>query len=72
MEIWARLGITMNVSNEEYAVLIGENREKANDLFRNLINNGRFIPDGDAYIPGCALPDDPNSDYVPEDVNFDL
>lgn len=63
MKIWVRLGITMDISDEDYATLTGEDRKSANEKFRQLIRGGKFIPDGEAYIP---------AEFGDRDVVFDV
>lgn len=50
--IWARLGVTLYVTKEQYDTILGDDHDKAEAEFESAINEGRYEPDGDSYIPG--------------------
>lgn len=49
--IWARLGVTLYVTKEQYDTIMGDDHDKAEAEFEAAINEGRYEPDGDSYIP---------------------
>lgn len=49
--IWARLGVTLYVTKEQYDTIMGDDHDKAEAEFESAINEGRYEPDGDSYIP---------------------
>lgn len=50
-ELWMRLGVTMQITEEEEADILGEDWEKSDKAIRAVIESGRYRPDGEAYIP---------------------
>lgn len=49
--IWARLGVTLYVTKEQHDTIMGDDHDKAEAEFESAINEGRYEPDGDSYIP---------------------
>ena len=49
--IWARLGVTIYVTKAQYDIIMGDDHDKAEAEFKAAINDGRYEPDGDSYIP---------------------
>lgn len=49
--IWARLGVTMYVTEKQYDDIMGDDRDKSVAAFESAINEGFYEPDGDSYIP---------------------
>ena len=49
--IWARLGVTIYVMKAQYDIIMGDNYDKAEAELKAAINEGRYEPDGDSYIP---------------------
>lgn len=50
-EAWMRLGIKIQFTEMEEALLFGENRLIAEDTLLRILAEGRFEIDGDSYIP---------------------
>lgn len=61
MEVWARLGATIKVDEDEFAA----DQEKA---IINAIKRGDYKFDGDSYVPDGCVGDDEES----EEINFCL
>ena len=49
--IWARLGVTIYVTKAQYDIIMGDDHDKAEAEFESAINERRYEPDGDSYIP---------------------
>lgn len=60
--IWARLGVTLYVTKAQYDTIMGDDHDKAEAEFESAINEGRYEPDGDSYVPG------ENGEYIEFDV----
>ena len=70
ISLWGRLGISLNVTPEELAVLKSNDYRKAEDLLVNLIHSDRCSMSGDTYFPEEA-----NEKYIKdmeEELSFDL
>lgn len=58
--LWARLGVTMSLTDEEVEKLIGEDQAEMNErekILIKVINDGRFSLDGETYVPQEAVSD---------------
>lgn len=63
--LWARLGVTMSLTDEEVEKLIGEDQAAVNErekILIKVINDGRFSLDGETYVPQEAV-EDFNEEY---------
>lgn len=74
-KLWMRLGVMLNITDEEAAVIFGEDESLATDTLREIISAGRVRAEGDCYIPmGCI--EDYNKTYGTNfetcDTGFDL
>jgi len=49
--LWIRLGVSLQITVVEEAILFGDDREAATKALRQILVEGRFTPDGDSYIP---------------------
>ena len=49
--IWARLGVTLYMTKAQYDDIMGDDRDKSAAEFESAINERRYEPDGDSYIP---------------------
>ena len=57
-KVWARIGMTLELTEEEYKELQNE-RFGSSELMQKLASEGRIYPDGEAYTPlEELLPDD--------------
>ena len=65
--LWARIGMSVDISDEEYAkikVLLQEDEEKTRAILTQLFTNKGYL-NGDSYMPGnyiCGCEDNPNED----------
>lgn len=48
--LWARLGVTIYVTEEQYKTIIGDDRDKSVAEIEAVINKGCYEPDGNGYI----------------------
>ena len=58
--LWARLGVTMSLTDDEIERLIGEGQAAMSDrekILTKVIADGRFTLDGETYIPQEAVTD---------------
>ena len=63
--LWARLGVTMSLTDEEVERLIGEDQAEMSErekILIKVVNDGRFFLDGETYIPQEAV-NDFNKEY---------
>lgn len=50
-QLWMRLGASFEVSEEEEKAILGGDKDLAAKTLRQIVREGRFLPDGDSYIP---------------------
>lgn len=58
--LWARLGVTMSLTDEEVERLIGEDQvivSEREKILIKVISDGRFSLDGETYVPQEAVAD---------------
>lgn len=67
--LWARLGVTLTVTQEEAAVLCGKDYDEARNILLNLIRSDRCSLDGETYFPEV---DQSETDYAIPEVQFDF
>lgn len=48
--LWMRLGVGLRITEAEETVIFA-NDGRGEELLRKIIAEGRFMPDGDTYIP---------------------
>ena len=76
-KLWARVGMSFEISDEEYAEFIancrGDNaqRSKAEITFIGWIENGKGKLDGESYFPEQDCFGDDSTDNV-EELSFEL
>ena len=75
--VWVRLGGFLNTTEAEADALLGGKlaHEDLVSLVKKLIDEGRFKPKGDSYVPDIVVSDfnvGYGTDYPEEDVNFCL
>ena len=72
--LWMRLGVGLRISEAEEAVIFA-NDGRAERLLQKIIAEGRFMPDGDTYIPELTV-EEYNQEYGTEyetgDIEFCL
>lgn len=72
--LWMRLGVGLRISEAEEAVIFA-NDGRAERLLQKIIAEGRFVPDGDTYIPELTV-EEYNQEYGTEyetgDIEFCL
>ena len=72
--LWMRLGVGLRISEAEEAVIFA-NDGRAERLLQKIIAEGRFVPDGDTYIPEVTV-EEYNQEYGTEyetgDIEFCL
>lgn len=68
--LWARLGVSLNVTPGELAVLKGGDAQKAEDLLVGLVRSDRCAMDGDTYFPIEA--NEEHLGDMREELAFDL
>lgn len=68
--LWARLGVSLNVTPDELAVLKGGDAQKAEDLLVGLVRSDRCAMDGDTYFPVEA--NEEHLGDMREELAFDL
>lgn len=59
-KLWARLGVTLSLTNEEVEKLISDDRLEMKDrekIVMKVISEGRFSLDGETYVPQEAVAD---------------
>lgn len=54
-KLWIRLGVTMNITDNEAATILGGDGNFAADTLRKIIAEGRAKPEGDSYIPAESI-----------------
>lgn len=73
--IWIRLGVSMDMFESEEKKIFGEDKEAAAEAVRKIVCDGRFLLDGDSYIPETAV-EDFNSlygtKYAEDEINFEF
>lgn len=70
IELWGRLGISLDVTPQEFAVLNGEDERVAQDLLVTLIQSERCQMNGNTYFPYSDVLTRPNNPA--EDLDFEL
>lgn len=73
--LWMRLGISLDISAREAHLLINGDADIATETLRNIIREGRFVPDGDSYIPEPVVSvynKKFGTQYIERDINFVL
>ena len=55
--VWMRLGIMLNLTEEEVALVLGDDEDVSELTIRKVIEERRFISDGDSYIPANIIED---------------
>lgn len=68
--LWARLGVSLNVTLGELAVLKAADAQKAEDLLVGLVRSDRCAMDGDTYFPVEA--NEAHLGEMREELAFDL
>ena len=72
--LWMRLGVGLRISEAEEAVIFA-NDGRGERLLQKIIAEGRFVPDGDTYIPELTV-EEYNQEYGTEyetgDIEFCL
>ena len=72
--LWMRLVVGISISEAEEAVIFA-NDGRAERLLQKIIAEGRFVPDGDTYIPELTV-EEYNQEYGTEyetgDIEFCL
>lgn len=53
--LWIRLGIMLEISEEEGQILLGENKQQAEELLKQLIILKHFHAEGGSYIPADCI-----------------
>lgn len=74
-KLWARLGVSIYITAEEEATIFGGNEETTARTIRKIIAEGRFVPDGDSYVPEQTVEqfnNDYGTSYPIQDINFDV
>lgn len=74
-KLWMRLGVMLNITDEEAEIIFGEDESLATDTLREIISAGRVRAEGDCYIPMDCI-EDFNKTYGTNfetcDTGFDL
>lgn len=73
--LWARLGVSLAVSGEEERAILGGDRDLAAGTLRKIVEEGRFAPDGECYVPESAVSDfnkTYGTGYDAADIGFDV
>lgn len=66
-EIWARVGVSFNATEEEIAAILSGDDEDMKDVLKNLLDSGRYEITGETYIPVYSV-----DEYNEENgTNFD-
>jgi hypothetical protein len=74
-KLWARLGVSIYITAEEEATIFGGNEETTARTIRKIIAEGRFVPDGDSYVPEQTVEqfnNDYGTSYPTQDINFNV
>jgi len=50
-KIWARVGVTMTMTEEEFLLIQKQNKE-ATEMLRNKLLRHEYVIDGETYFPG--------------------
>ena len=66
ISLWARLGVSISVTQEELTTLLTGGNE-AKNLMVSLIQSERCVLDGETYFPCPA-----NENYISDDLEFDF
>lgn len=56
-KIWIRAGMTLSISDEEARAVLTGGESAAGDVVRKIIAEGRFVFDGESYIPQVCVAD---------------
>lgn len=56
-KIWIRLGVSAEMFDDEEKKIFGDDKEAAAEAVRKIVCDGRFLLDGDSYIPETAVED---------------
>lgn len=72
--LWMRLGVSLRITEAEESIIFADDG-RAEELLRKIIAEGRFMPDGDTYIPEVTV-EEYNREYGTEyevgDIEFNL
>lgn len=49
--LWLRAGVSLQITKEEEEIFFTADCETKADTFKKIVSEGRFIWDGDTYIP---------------------
>lgn len=74
-KIWMRLGVSMEMFENEEKKIFGEDKEAAAEAVRKIVCDGRFLLDGDSYIPETAVEDFNGlygTKYAGDEINFEF
>lgn len=55
--LWFRAGVTLSLTTEEVEAAFANEGKNASDIIAAALTEGRFVFDGDSYIPGFAIED---------------
>ena len=72
--LWMRLGVSLRITEAEEAIIFA-NDGRAEELLRKIIAEGRFVPDGDTYIPETTVEEynrEHGTEYDTGDIEFCL
>lgn len=75
MKLWCRIGATLYVDEKEADILLGEDKDKAKDLLKQLVYDNKFRLDGESYVPeSCveAFNEEYGKDYEVGDYEVDF
>lgn len=50
-KLWMRLGVVLNMTAKEAEIVLGDDTDASCDTIRCIVNEGRFRPEGESYIP---------------------
>lgn len=74
-KIWMRLGVQVEITEaEEKTIFEGDSDCAIAEIVQSAVAEGRFVLDGDSYIPGICVEDfnrKYGTAYEPEDIDFD-
>jgi len=73
--LWIRLGVSLQITAAEEAILFGDDREAATEALRHILAEERFTPDGDSYIPEPTVEEynkEYGTKYEPGEYDFDI
>lgn len=74
-KIWMRLGVSIEMFENEEKKIFGEDKEAAAEAVRKIVCDGRFLLDGDSYIPETSV-EDFNSlygtKYAEDEINVEF